>query len=40
MLNAPGDTPQVTTAASPRPSPADAQRPGTRAELQTWIHIA
>ena len=38
MLNAPGDTPQVTTAASPRPPPADIERPGTRAELQAWIH--
>ena len=38
MLNAPGDTPPGTTSTSPGSAPAGSERPGTRAELQSWIH--
>jgi GGDEF domain-containing protein len=38
MLNAPGDTPPGTTSTSPGSVPAGSERPGSRAELQSWIH--
>ena len=37
MLNVPGGTPQGTSPASARQLPPEAERPGTRAELQAWI---
>jgi diguanylate cyclase (GGDEF)-like protein len=37
MLNVPGGTPQRTSPASARQLPPEAERPGTRAELQAWI---
>ena len=38
MFNGPGDSPPATTSTSPGPAPASSDRPGTRAELQSWIH--
>jgi len=38
MFNAPGDLPSATTSTSPGPAPAGSDRPGTRTELQSWIH--
>jgi diguanylate cyclase (GGDEF)-like protein len=38
MFNGPGDSPPATTSTSPGPAPAGSDRPGTRAELQSWIH--
>jgi diguanylate cyclase (GGDEF)-like protein len=37
MLNVPGGTPQGMSSPSTRPMPHEAERPGTRAELQAWI---